>query len=152
MSKYDPSDSSIVPTTLKCDTEGQLVIVGFKSTVTPVITETKAPDGYNKLNESKDMTVVKIGEEVTKTSQTIYYDENGKVTDEVTETSYEKTTYNVDLLKTAISIVNQKGSVLPSTGGIGTTILYIIGAVLVIGAGVFLVTKRRMRKEDNVQE
>ena len=41
-------------------------------------------------------------------------------------------------------IQNNKGSVLPSTGGIGTTIFYIIGAVLVLGAGVLLVTRRRM--------
>lgn len=43
-----------------------------------------------------------------------------------------------------INVVNEKGSVLPSTGGIGTTIFYIIGAILVIGAGVVLVTRRRM--------
>ena len=42
------------------------------------------------------------------------------------------------------NIVNQKGSVLPSTGGIGTTIFYIIGAILVLGAGILLVTRRRM--------
>ena len=41
-------------------------------------------------------------------------------------------------------VQNNKGSVLPSTGGIGTTIFYVIGAVLVIGAGVLLVTRRRM--------
>lgn len=39
---------------------------------------------------------------------------------------------------------NESGTVLPSTGGIGTTIFYIIGAILVIGAGVVLVTRRRM--------
>ena len=42
------------------------------------------------------------------------------------------------------TIQNLKGSVLPSTGGIGTTIFYVIGAILVIGAGVLLVTRRRM--------
>jgi len=42
------------------------------------------------------------------------------------------------------TIVNESGAVLPSTGGIGTTIFYIIGAILVIGAGVVLVTRRRM--------
>ena len=45
---------------------------------------------------------------------------------------------------TSIDVVNNAGSVLPSTGGIGTTIFYIIGAILVIGAGVVLVTRRRM--------
>lgn len=42
------------------------------------------------------------------------------------------------------SIANTKGVELPSTGGMGTTIFYIIGAVLVIGAGILLVTRRRM--------
>lgn len=40
-------------------------------------------------------------------------------------------------------IKNNKGQVLPSTGGMGTTILYIAGAILVLGAGILLVTKRR---------
>lgn len=42
------------------------------------------------------------------------------------------------------SIVNTKGVELPSTGGMGTTLFYIIGAVLVLGAGILLVTRRRM--------
>ena len=48
---------------------------------------------------------------------------------------------------TSIDVVNNAGSVLPSTGGIGTTIFYIIGAILVIGAGVVLVTRRRMNAQ-----
>ncbi|MDO5138759.1 MAG: SpaA isopeptide-forming pilin-related protein, partial [Oscillospiraceae bacterium] len=43
-----------------------------------------------------------------------------------------------------IKIVNNKGTELPSTGGIGTTIFYVVGAILVIGAGVILITRRRM--------
>ncbi len=45
------------------------------------------------------------------------------------------------------SIVNKKGSLLPSTGGIGTTIFYVVGGILVIGAGILLVTKRRMKAQ-----
>ena len=41
-------------------------------------------------------------------------------------------------------VENKKGTTLPSTGGMGTTILYVIGAILVIGAGILLVTKKRM--------
>jgi len=41
-------------------------------------------------------------------------------------------------------IVNRTGSTLPETGGVGTTIFYIIGAILVVGAGVLLITKKRM--------
>lgn len=43
-----------------------------------------------------------------------------------------------------LDVENNAGSILPSTGGIGTTIFYVIGAILVIGAGVVLVTRRRM--------
>lgn len=42
------------------------------------------------------------------------------------------------------NIENKSGSTLPSTGGIGTTIFYVVGVVLMLGAGVLLITKRRM--------
>ncbi len=43
-----------------------------------------------------------------------------------------------------IKVLNNKGAELPSTGGVGTTLFYIIGAILVLGAGVVLITRRRM--------
>ena len=52
--------------------------------------------------------------------------------------------YTATNLEQTAQVINTAGSVLPSTGGIGTTIFYIIGAILVIGAGVVLVTRRRM--------
>ncbi len=44
----------------------------------------------------------------------------------------------------AQDVINQSGSLLPSTGGIGTTIFYVVGGILVIGAGILLVAKKRM--------
>lgn len=44
----------------------------------------------------------------------------------------------------AVTVENHAGSILPSTGGMGTTAIYMIGAALVIGAGVVLVVRRRM--------
>ena len=41
-------------------------------------------------------------------------------------------------------IINEKGTVLPETGGIGTTIFYVLGGVLLVGAAVLLITKKRM--------
>ena len=41
-------------------------------------------------------------------------------------------------------VVNDSGATLPETGGIGTTIFYVLGAVLVLGAGIVLVTRKRM--------
>ena len=46
-----------------------------------------------------------------------------------------------------LKVVNNTGTELPSTGGIGTTIFYIVGGILVLGAGVLLITKKRMTKE-----
>ena len=56
-------------------------------------------------------------------------------------------------LKTKISItldneiVDNSGTVLPSTGGVGTTIFYVVGSILVVAAGVLLITKKRMGRE-----
>ena len=47
-----------------------------------------------------------------------------------------------------ITVVNNSGYVLPSTGGMGTTILYVVGSILVLAAVILLVTKRRMSNED----
>ena len=45
-------------------------------------------------------------------------------------------------------VENQAGTILPSTGGMGTTVFYVLGAVLVVGAGVLLVTKKRMSRSE----
>ena len=44
-----------------------------------------------------------------------------------------------------VEVENKSGTVLPSTGGAGTTMIYLVGAVLVLGSGVVLVTKRRVK-------
>lgn len=44
-------------------------------------------------------------------------------------------------------VKNSTGTLLPSTGGIGTTIFYVLGGILVLGAAVVLVTKRRMNEK-----
>ena len=57
-------------------------------------------------------------------------------------------TTNVNTGKVTTSIVNLSGTKLPGTGGVGTAMFYILGAVLVLGAVVLLVTKRRMATEN----
>ena len=44
------------------------------------------------------------------------------------------------------TVENKKGAELPTTGGMGTTIFYIVGSVLVIGTAVVLISKRRMAR------
>ena len=100
------------------------------------LTETATPAGYN--------TIAPITFTVT-ADHTILSDNptlNGltgeKVTGEITlAPSDDKSSLSTD-------IVNKRGTELPSTGGMGTTILYVVGAILVIGAGILLVTKKRM--------
>ena len=46
-----------------------------------------------------------------------------------------------------IEVLNQSGALLPSTGGVGTTIFYVIGGVLMAGAAVLLVTKKKLANE-----
>lgn len=62
----------------------------------------------------------------------------------VTIADNDATTANLSQTKT---VVNKSGSVLPSTGGIGTVIFYVLGSALLIGCGVVLVSRRRMTKE-----
>jgi len=45
-----------------------------------------------------------------------------------------------------LTVENNAGAELPSTGGIGTTIFYVLGGLLVVCAGVLLITKRQMNK------
>lgn len=53
-------------------------------------------------------------------------------------------TPNTDKSELATDVVNNKGSELPSTGGMGTTIFYVVGSILVLGAAILLITKKRM--------
>lgn len=61
-----------------------------------------------------------------------------------TEVTIAGNSEDAGTLTVSSEIGNSSGTVLPSTGGIGTTIFYVVGAILVIGAGVVIVTRRRM--------
>ena len=63
---------------------------------------------------------------------------------EVTVSGSDTDTATLSVSKT---IENNSGTVLPSTGGIGTTIFYVVGSILVVAAGVLLITKKRMSRE-----
>ena len=94
--------------------------------------ETKAPDGYNKLK-----TPVKV--EITAGYKT--------GTGELIDTNAEKNGENGQYIKT-VEVPNKAGAVLPSTGGIGTTIFYVLGSILALGAAVLLIAKKRMNGQD----
>ena len=114
--------------------------------------EIKAPDGYNLLEE--DVQIV-----ITATTA------NGQTWDDfnpdtaltgLTVTTQlgddgarTEGTGNLETGAVAITVENNGGSTLPETGGIGTTIFYVAGALLVLCAGVLLFVRLRMRKADN---
>ena len=97
-------------------------IIGLKNTTDDFkyyLEETVAPEGYNKLDARRTVEINHFAE--------------GKA---IKQTEAQN-----------VSIENLTGSQLPETGGIGTTIFYLIGAILVIGAGVVFVTRRRMHSD-----
>ena len=62
------------------------------------------------------------------------------------ELTFTRNTADEDALTS--SVLNKSGVVLPSTGGIGTTIFYVAGSIMVLAAAILLITKRRMGAED----
>lgn len=141
---YDPT-STTASAVLDTDANGKLYIVGLASDVTLTVSEFKAPDGYNKLTAPVTLTPQLLSTSIFKEAGTYYYDADGNLTSVQTSSSVEMKTSNLsDLDEQAIQIENQQGTELPSTGGIGTTIFYALGAILVLGAGVLLVSKRRV--------
>ena len=110
---------------------GSAVIKGLDDVTDYYLYETKAPAGYNLLKEPVQFEI------------TASYKDAGA--------NYESVTVRVDETQASglsTNIENRSGSTLPSTGGIGTTIFYVVGSVLVIGAAVVLITRKRMGKSD----
>lgn len=90
---------------------------------TYVLKETKVPSGYNKCADTTVVIKATHAEAASGASATTTLSSDSNVTN---------------------TIENKQGSTLPETGGMGTTIFYVIGAILVIGAGVVLITRKRM--------
>ena len=126
--------------TITSPANGLIIIKGVDSD-TYTLTETAAPAGYNLLTTPVTVEPVKTGG--TSTSKTIYLDANGNV---VAESDPEGVAFTItaDVGATAYAVVNFTGTELPSTGGMGTTIFYTLGGVLVVGAAILLVTKKRV--------
>jgi fimbrial isopeptide formation D2 family protein/LPXTG-motif cell wall-anchored protein len=116
---------------------GTLIVDGL-SAGTYQITETKAPEGFNELEKPITVTVSFNSE---KDEVWSYYDD--------TSDNYSATNpYSPKSGIYELKVVNTKGNTLPSTGGIGTTIFYVAGSVLLAAGGVLLVTKKRMNKSE----
>ena len=103
-------------TIVTTDDTGKFTIQGLAPGAYKLV-EKEAPKGYNKLSAPVEITIGNDG----------------------------KVSYNTETNATWVKVENKTGSLLPSTGGMGTTLFYIFGAILVIGSGVVLITKKRMK-------
>lgn len=108
---------------------------------TYTITEITAPDGYNLLTQPISLTITCNTSNVSSTNTNCTWTVTGKLGNDDIITSVSTD----GIIK--LTVENKTGSVLPSTGGMGTTIFYVLGAILVLGAAILLVTKRRMNAE-----
>lgn len=126
--------------TLTSDANGLFKVIGLDDG-TYYLKETKAPAGYNLL--SSEITVV-----ITATTTNGQTWTDGQASSALTKLEVtadgKAGTGDTSTGIASITVANNKGATLPETGGMGTTIFYVVGAVLVIGAGVLLVTRRRM--------
>lgn len=97
------------------------------------ITELKTKSGYNLLTAPITVTIT-AAPSATGCSWTVS----------------TNATFEDDMVK--LTVENNKGSVLPITGGIGTTIFYVIGGLLVCGAVVMAITKKKLSVEDKADQ
>ena len=121
--KYIKDETGTV-TEVESPQDGKLTFEGLGAG-TYYLTETKQPDGYNKLAKSVKVEI----------------DANGAI--KVDGKSIVKT----EGAERLVEVENKSGTVLPSTGGAGTTMIYLIGGALVLGSGVVLATKRRVKNK-----
>lgn len=119
-------------TTLETSGKGDILIEGL-NVGTYYLEETEAPVGYNKLTEPIEVEITATTS-VTSGSETVQYKNSS-------ETSYTPAT------DATVKVLNNAGTQLPSTGGIGTTLFYVIGGGLMAVAAVLLVTKKRMNNK-----
>lgn len=104
------------------DGNGRFSFVGL-DTGKYYLTETAAPQGFNRL-EAPIVVEITQNEDGTATVST-------EDVDDVTDNA-------------PVKVENKTGALLPSTGGIGTTVFYVVGGVLVVAAVVLLITRKRM--------
>lgn len=109
-------------TNIKTNENGRFNITGL-NLGTYYLEETEAPKGYNKLTDKIKVTFTKDG------------------VDGATFVRLLQGTSETNV----INVKNNTGSILPSTGGMGTTLIYLIGGALVLGSGFVLANKKRAK-------
>ncbi|MCI6228676.1 MAG: isopeptide-forming domain-containing fimbrial protein [Clostridiales bacterium] len=104
------------------------------------LVETTTPAGYNTIEPI----------EFTVTAEHDIQSENPALTSLSGNATTGQLTFTPNVNEGSLSadVVNQSGSTLPETGGMGTTLFYVLGGILAVGAIVLLVTKKRMNSAE----
>lgn len=123
-------DSETAATAVVTPASGNIKLEGLDAG-TYYLEETKAPVGYNKLTDPITV-VIDRGTLPTKAGESVSY-----------TVKYGETTAADHIVR----VENKAGAVLPSTGGMGTTLFYVVGGGLMVAAIVLLVTKKRMENK-----
>lgn len=128
--------------TLTSDENGLFKVIGLDDG-TYYLKETEAPTGYNLLSD--EITVV-----ITATTTNGQAWTDGEASSALTKLAVtadgKAGTGDTSTGIAGITVANNKGSTLPETGGMGTTLFYVLGGGLVLVAVVLLVTKKRMKE------
>ena len=128
-------------TMLTSGTDGKFVIAGLDAG-SYYLRETKAPAGYNLLKNDISVTI----------TATLDKSENNpaltelklSVKDDKTDAAAAESNGSVDTGIVATNVMNNSGAQLPETGGMGTTLFYVLGGILVLVAIILLVTRKLM--------
>ena len=107
-------------------------IKGLKGNVDYFLYETAAPQGYNKLTAPVKIKIVPK------------YSQNGSQVESVQTIVNDNAAAGL-----GFNVMNKAGTTLPETGGIGTTVFYVAGSLLLGGAVVLLITRKRMKNHQN---
>lgn len=142
---YTGNETEGVTKEIKTGENGKFVFNGL-GPGNYILSETTVPEGgYNR---SADILITVTEGKKDPTTHTITCTVTKKYigNEDVTDEDADKLNQDAPVAGegAAIQVVNKTGTLLPSTGGIGTTIFYAVGAALVVGAGILLFVKKRM--------
>lgn len=118
-------------TKLKTNATSNVAVEGLDKG-TYFLKETATPDGFNGLTSDVEVQIDSSCNTLTGANYTVQY----KMDNEEGFTGTDE--------KKVVPIENKRGTTLPGTGGIGTTIFYVVGGGLMVAAAILLITKKRM--------
>lgn len=118
-------------TKLKTNATSNVAVEGLDAG-TYFLKETATPTGFNSLTSDVEVQINSSCNTLSGATYTVQYKMVNE--EDFTPTDDEK----------VVPIENKRGTTLPGTGGIGTTIFYVVGGGLMVAAAILLITKKRM--------